>query len=64
MGEDRRRPGRPKEFDGTPVSVRLPKDLHDALSREALRRDERLSDLIRKRLSVPYPKTRRSADLA
>lgn len=48
---DKKRRGRPREFDGTPVSVRLPKELHDALSREALRKDERLSDLIRKRLA-------------
>jgi hypothetical protein len=44
--------GRPKEFDGTPVSVRLPKDLHDSLSREAIRRDRGLSDVIRERLFV------------
>ncbi len=42
--------GRPKEFDGA-VSVRLPKDLHDTLSREALRRDIPLSDLMRERLA-------------
>lgn len=47
---DRRRGGRPKEFDGTPVSVRLPAQLHDDLSREALRRDVDLSDVIRERL--------------
>jgi len=64
MSDDRRKPGRPKEFDGTPVSVRLPKDLHDALSRESLRRGDDLSDVIRKRLSISYLKTRRSADLA
>lgn len=48
-GPDRRR-GRPREFDGTPVSVRLPAGLHDALSREALQRDEDLSDIIREAL--------------
>ena len=42
--------GRPREFDGMPVSVRLPKALHDSLSREALRRDQRLSDVIREKL--------------
>lgn len=44
--------GRPKEFDGTPVSVRLPARLHDALSQEALRSGRDLSDVIRRRLSV------------
>lgn len=42
--------GRPREFDGT-VSIRLPKELHDALSREALKQDRRLSDVIRDRLA-------------
>jgi predicted HicB family RNase H-like nuclease len=50
---ERRRVGRPKEFDGT-VSVRLPKDLHDALSLEALQRDRRLSQIIRERLAREY----------
>jgi hypothetical protein len=44
---------RPKEFDGPPVSVRLPAALHDALSIEALRRDVDLADVIRERLSWP-----------
>lgn len=44
--------GRPREFDGTPVSIRLPKALHDDLSREALRRRCDLSDVMRERLSV------------
>jgi len=44
--------GRPKEFDGTPVSVRLPAALHDSLSREAIRTDRALSDVIRDRLFV------------
>jgi len=34
------------------VSVRLPAELHDALSREALRTRRDLSDVIRERLSV------------
>ena len=42
--------GRPREFDQT-VSVRLPRQLHDALSREALRRDVDLSDVMRERLA-------------
>ena len=50
-GADRRRGGRPREFDGPPVSVRLPADLHDALSREALQRRVDLSDVIRERLT-------------
>lgn len=45
-----RGPGRPREFDGTPVSVRLPKHLHDDLSREAIREDRKLSEVIRERL--------------
>ena len=45
--------GRPREFDGPPVSVRLPAPLHDALSREALRRGADLSDVIRERLAIP-----------
>jgi hypothetical protein len=47
-----RRRGRPREFDGTPVSVRLPSALHDAMSREAIRRGVDLSDVIRERLFV------------
>lgn len=50
-GEDRRKGGRPREFDGPPVSVRLPAPLHDDLSREALRRHVDLSDVIRERLA-------------
>lgn len=42
---------RPRQFDGPPVSVRLTADLHDDMSREALRRDIDLSDVIRERLS-------------
>jgi len=52
-----RRRGRPLEFDGTPVSVRLPAALHDDLSREALRRDVDLSQVIRERLSVSRKST-------
>jgi predicted HicB family RNase H-like nuclease len=55
--------GRPHEFDQV-VSVRLTKELHDALSVEALRREMRLSDVIRERLvrpswdtHQPYPST-------
>lgn len=48
------RPGRPRRFDGTPVSVRLPKALHDALSLEAIQRDKDLSDVIRERLAVGF----------
>jgi len=46
--------GRPKQFDGTPVSVRLPSRLHDALSREAIRRGVDLARVIRERLAAPY----------
>jgi hypothetical protein len=48
---ERRKGGRPREFDGPPVSVRLPAPLHDDLSREAIRRDVDLSDVIRERLA-------------
>lgn len=44
--------GRPRQFDGPPVSVRLPSLLHDALSREALRRQKDLSEVIREKLSA------------
>lgn len=47
----RNRRGRRKQFDGTPVSVRLPKELHDDLSVEAIQRRVDLSDVIRERLS-------------
>jgi hypothetical protein len=47
------RRGRRREFDGTPVSVRLPSALHDALSREAIRQQRDLSDVIRERLARP-----------
>jgi predicted HicB family RNase H-like nuclease len=43
--------GRPRLYDGPPVSVRLPSTLHDALSVEALRRQMDLSELIRERLA-------------
>jgi hypothetical protein len=52
VSESQRKRGRPREFDGT-VSVRLPADLHDDMSREAFRRDIDLSDVIRERLSRP-----------
>jgi predicted HicB family RNase H-like nuclease len=48
--------GRPKQFDGDPVSVRLPSHLHDALSVEALRRSVSLADVIRERLELRSPK--------
>ena len=57
MAEDEIRPvkrGRPREFDGPPVSVRLPAALHDALSREAIRTSRDLSDVIRDRLEVDH----------
>lgn len=40
---------RKREFDGT-VSLRLTKELHDDLSREALRRDVELARVMRERL--------------
>lgn len=49
---EQNRGGRPKQFDGTPVSVRLPAALHDALSRDALRRGVELSTVIRERLTT------------
>jgi len=42
---------RPKQFDGPPISVRLPAILQDDLCREALRRDVDLAQVIRERLS-------------
>lgn len=42
-------PGRPKEFDEI-VSVRLPKELHNEMSVEALRRGVYLATVIRERL--------------
>lgn len=42
--------GRPREFDGT-VSLRLTKELHDDLSREALRRQVDLAKVMRERLA-------------
>jgi hypothetical protein len=45
-----RQRGRPREFDGPPVSIRLPATLHDELSREAVQRRVDLSDVIRERL--------------
>lgn len=50
MSEPKR--GRPREFDGPPVSVRLPARLHDELSRAAVRSGQDLSDVIRARLST------------
>jgi hypothetical protein len=44
--------GRPKLFDGPPVSVRLPSAAHDALSHEALERRITVADVIRERLGV------------
>lgn len=41
---------KPREHDSM-VSVRLPARLHDALSREALRRDVGISAVIRERLA-------------
>jgi hypothetical protein len=56
MAQDPTRPlsrgGRPREFDDV-VSVRLPATVHDALSREAVRRGVDLSDVIRERLTRP-----------
>ncbi len=43
---------RPKQFDGTPLSVRLPSYIHDDLCREALCRDVDLAQVMRERLSV------------
>jgi hypothetical protein len=49
--EKSRTRGRPRVFDGTPVSVRLPSAVHDALSVEAVRRGVPMADVIRERLS-------------
>lgn len=45
---------RPKEFDGTPISVRLTAKLQDELCREALRREVDVAVVIRERLSFVY----------
>lgn len=42
--------GRPRQFDGSPISVRLSGALHDELSIEALRRGIDLAVVIRERL--------------
>ena len=49
---DQKKRGRPKEFDGTPISVRLPAWLQDDLASEAFRRGEDLAVIIRERLFV------------
>ena len=41
---------RPKQFDGPPISVRLPARLQDDLCREAIRREIDLAQVIRERL--------------
>lgn len=48
-GTERRKGGRPKEWTSL-LSVRLPKELHDAIIKEALRRDVPVSRVIRERL--------------
>jgi len=45
-----RRRGRRRQFDGPPVSVRLPRDLYDALTREAQESRKDLAVVIRKGL--------------
>jgi len=52
MSTPKRRRGRPRKFKtgASIVSVRLPVDLHDALIREAIKRQVELSDIIRERL--------------
>ena len=42
--------GRPRQFDGPPVSIRLPASLHDALAREAIDRSVDMAAVIRERL--------------
>lgn len=46
-----RKRGRPREFDGLPVSVRLPAALHDDICREAIHRRVGKADVIRERLA-------------
>lgn len=43
--------GRRRQFDGPPVSVRLPAALHDDLAREAIRRQVDMASVIRERLA-------------
>lgn len=56
MATDRtlNRGGRPRQFDGTPVSVRLPKALYTTLTRTALQERRGLSDVIRERLQQGF----------
>lgn len=62
MGQEMiKRRGRPRRFDGTPISVRLPRELHDGLSVEAIRRGVDLSDVIRERLARSAPTRQRDS---
>jgi hypothetical protein len=45
-----KRRGRPRQFDGPAVSVRLPQVLYDELSLAAIRQHTELSRVIRQRL--------------
>ncbi len=51
--------GRPREFDGPPVSVRITQETYDRLASEAFDRRKELSEVIRERLDRPnsYPKS-------
>ncbi len=42
--------GRPREFDGPPVSIRLTKQTYEKLATEAFERRKELSAVIRERL--------------
>jgi hypothetical protein len=44
---------RPKEFDSA-VSLRIRRELHDEMSREALKRRIDLADVMRERLSIGF----------
>ena len=48
--EARQPRGRPRQFDGFPVRVRLSAAVHDELCLEAVRRGIGVSDVVRERL--------------
>ena len=55
---------RPKQFDGSPISVRLTAAQQDDLCREALRRDVDVAYVIRERLGFVYQNATQSQTAA